>query len=269
VGNNHGPTPVEFLLHAIAACLTSGLANIAAARGVDLRHVESTVEGDIDLLGILGLHHDLESSAGEAHSLQRLAEVHLARGDRQTATRLLRRALPLARWSLIGLHLLHRIFGNMIDAAPDVEAARAVVDRAESTLVEEDRCSFCSIMFAAPAARACADAGDLDDARRYLKAAERSEALWEGTAWQASLVEIRAHIALAEHHDARAQRLFGDAGGHVRRRRPAVGRPALPVVTARTGASGAADSGRIPRPSRRSRPTDVAYASSSRRSDDR
>ena len=34
VGNNNGPTPVEFLLHAIAACLTSGLANIASARGV-------------------------------------------------------------------------------------------------------------------------------------------------------------------------------------------------------------------------------------------
>jgi uncharacterized OsmC-like protein len=55
VGNNNGPTPVEFLLHAIAACLTSGLANIAAARGVALREVSSTVEGDIDLLGILGL----------------------------------------------------------------------------------------------------------------------------------------------------------------------------------------------------------------------
>jgi uncharacterized OsmC-like protein len=55
VGTNHGPTPVEFLLHAIAACLTAGLANIAAARGVDLHEVSSTVEGDIDLLGILGL----------------------------------------------------------------------------------------------------------------------------------------------------------------------------------------------------------------------
>ncbi len=55
VGNNNGPTPVEFLLHAIAACLTSGLANIASARGVTLHRVRSTVEGDIDLLGILGL----------------------------------------------------------------------------------------------------------------------------------------------------------------------------------------------------------------------
>jgi uncharacterized OsmC-like protein len=55
VGRGNGPTPVEFLLHAIAACLTSGLANIAAARGVVLTEVSSTVEGDIDLLGILGL----------------------------------------------------------------------------------------------------------------------------------------------------------------------------------------------------------------------
>ena len=55
VGNDNGPTPVEFVLHALAACLTAGLANIAAARGVTLTEVTSTVEGDIDLLGILGL----------------------------------------------------------------------------------------------------------------------------------------------------------------------------------------------------------------------
>ena len=55
VGQDNGPTPVEYLLHAIAACLTSGLANIASVRGVELRSVSSTVEGDIDLLGILGL----------------------------------------------------------------------------------------------------------------------------------------------------------------------------------------------------------------------
>jgi uncharacterized OsmC-like protein len=55
VGNDHGPTPVEYVLHALAACLTAGIANIAAARNVKLTEVESTVEGDIDLLGILGL----------------------------------------------------------------------------------------------------------------------------------------------------------------------------------------------------------------------
>ena len=55
VGTDHGPTPVEYLLHAIAACLTAGLANIASARGITLHEVESSVEGDIDLNGILGL----------------------------------------------------------------------------------------------------------------------------------------------------------------------------------------------------------------------
>ncbi len=55
VGKDNAPTPVEFLLHALAACLTAGIANVAAARGVNLTEVESTVEGDIDLLGILGL----------------------------------------------------------------------------------------------------------------------------------------------------------------------------------------------------------------------
>jgi uncharacterized OsmC-like protein len=55
VGGDAGPTPVEYLLHALAACLTAGLVNIASARGVTLHEVRSTVEGDIDLNGILGL----------------------------------------------------------------------------------------------------------------------------------------------------------------------------------------------------------------------
>jgi uncharacterized OsmC-like protein len=90
VGTNHGPTPVEFLLHAIAACLTAGLANIAAARGITLRRVSSTVEGDIDLLGILGLsdqvrngyrqirvHFDVE---GDASREELAALVERSRG---------------------------------------------------------------------------------------------------------------------------------------------------------------------------------------------
>ena len=55
VGTGHAPTPVEFLLHAIAGCLTAGIANIAAARGVTLNRVTSTFEGDVNVLGILGL----------------------------------------------------------------------------------------------------------------------------------------------------------------------------------------------------------------------
>jgi uncharacterized OsmC-like protein len=61
VGQDNGPTPVEFVLHALAACLTAGLANIAAARRVRLTEVRSTVTGDIDLNGILGLHPDVRN----------------------------------------------------------------------------------------------------------------------------------------------------------------------------------------------------------------
>ena len=61
VGRDQGPTPVEFLLHALAACLTAGIANIAAARGVTLHEVQSTVEGNIDLRGILGISDEVRN----------------------------------------------------------------------------------------------------------------------------------------------------------------------------------------------------------------
>jgi uncharacterized OsmC-like protein len=61
VGRDNGPTPVEFVLHALASCLTAGLANIAAARGVTLTEVRSTLDGDIDLNGLLGLNPDVRN----------------------------------------------------------------------------------------------------------------------------------------------------------------------------------------------------------------
>jgi uncharacterized OsmC-like protein len=75
VGQDNGPTPVEFVLHALAACLTAGLANIAAARGINLTEVESTVEGDIDLLGILGLSDQVRNG------YQQIAVRFKVRGD--------------------------------------------------------------------------------------------------------------------------------------------------------------------------------------------
>jgi uncharacterized OsmC-like protein len=61
VGQDAAPTPVEFLLHAIASCITAGIGIIAAARGVKLTSVEATVEGDIDLRGILGLSDEVRN----------------------------------------------------------------------------------------------------------------------------------------------------------------------------------------------------------------
>jgi uncharacterized OsmC-like protein len=55
VGTDVAPSPVEFLLHALAACITAGIGNVAAARGIELTRVRSTVSGDIDLVGLLGI----------------------------------------------------------------------------------------------------------------------------------------------------------------------------------------------------------------------
>jgi DNA-binding SARP family transcriptional activator len=172
--------------------------------------------GDLDraereLLEAVDLHRDIDASAGQAHSLQRLAEVHVARGDRSGARELLERALPLARWSVISLHLLQRIHGTLIAAAPDPVAARGVVDRAEATLAETDRCAFCDVMLAAPAAIACADVGDIEDAYRHLAIAEQSAARWEGTAWPAAVLEARSHVAAAEGNDESSTALLTEA----------------------------------------------------------
>jgi uncharacterized OsmC-like protein len=58
VGTDTGANPAEYLLHALAACLTTSLVYVAAARGVRLTEVESTLEGDMDVQGALGLSDD-------------------------------------------------------------------------------------------------------------------------------------------------------------------------------------------------------------------
>jgi uncharacterized OsmC-like protein len=61
VGADQAPTPVEFLLHALGACLMAGVANIASARGVALTSVEARLEGDVDLRGLLGISSNVRN----------------------------------------------------------------------------------------------------------------------------------------------------------------------------------------------------------------
>lgn len=58
---DHGATPVETLLVALAGCLTAGVATVAANRGVSLRSVQARLEGDMDLRGILGIDPEVRN----------------------------------------------------------------------------------------------------------------------------------------------------------------------------------------------------------------
>jgi uncharacterized OsmC-like protein len=55
LGHNEGANPVEFLLHALAGCVTTTLVLHAAVRGITIRSLSSELEGDLDLRGLLGL----------------------------------------------------------------------------------------------------------------------------------------------------------------------------------------------------------------------
>jgi uncharacterized OsmC-like protein len=55
LGTDRGANPVEHLLHALASCVTTSMVYHAAARGIPVEQVESTLEGDLDLRGFLGL----------------------------------------------------------------------------------------------------------------------------------------------------------------------------------------------------------------------
>jgi len=56
-----GATPVEYVLVGLASCLTAGIAAVAQYRGIQLKKVAATIEGDMDLQGILGIDGDVRN----------------------------------------------------------------------------------------------------------------------------------------------------------------------------------------------------------------
>ena len=146
------------------------------------------------------LHRRIGSAGGESLALQRLAEAALLRGRADEARALLNRALDLARQShLLVRHLLPRIYGTMISAAPGPTAALALVDEAQCAITgPAEACRMCAVTLAVPAARACARAGAIDRARAYLDIARRGTMLWRGGAWHDAIAEAEAELAAAE-----------------------------------------------------------------------
>ena len=111
VGADQGPTPVEFLLHALGACLMAGVANIASARGVSLTSVEAKVEGEIDLQGILGLSDEVRNG------YQRMQVSFRIAGDAPPET--LRAIVEQSQ----ARSAVFDVLANGVDVAVDVDVA--------------------------------------------------------------------------------------------------------------------------------------------------
>ena len=90
-GGDNAATPTELMLTALAACLTAGIGNIASARQIKLDAVHVSVEGDVNLLGLLGLDDSVRNGFGairatvdikgdaEAEKLAAIVEQSVAR----------------------------------------------------------------------------------------------------------------------------------------------------------------------------------------------
>ena len=69
LGHGHGATPHEFVLHALASCITAGVATTAASREIELFDITATVRGKMDVQGILGIDPDVRNGFSEIEVL--------------------------------------------------------------------------------------------------------------------------------------------------------------------------------------------------------
>ncbi len=104
LGTDTGPNPAEYLLHALAACVTTSLVYSAAARKVKLTMVESTLEGEMDVRGALGLSDEVRNGfehvrvafriAGDAPE-EKLREVAARAQQRSAVYDIVTRGVPV------------------------------------------------------------------------------------------------------------------------------------------------------------------------------
>ena len=168
-------------------------------------------EARSNLQDAVGVYRELTADAGAAHSLQRLAEVELAMGNRAEAEDLARRALRQGRWSTMSRHVLPRIYGTLIRTAPNIPGGVTVAEEAAEVLDDPTSCVFCQVMIQVPLANVWASAGYPDRAEEHLMRARRSAMMWKGSAWKAAIAEASATIAESRGDMSEADRLLRNA----------------------------------------------------------
>ena len=175
--------------------------------------LSGALEGADEILARAAEMHDrARAPAGHAVAIERRAQAAVARGQRWRAARLLPKGFRLASSSRLEPHLVVRMHGVSVAAAPNDARAAEEVRRGDAALAGGDVCPTCSMSFVTAAAVAQARAGLLDDARRRLEEGERIAGMWRGGAWMAAVWEARAELRLAEGDHERAAALFREAG---------------------------------------------------------
>ncbi len=245
---------------AFADALATEADRLGAARGrgfaLTLRGEAQLLAGELagaerDLVEAHRLHQSIAAPTGEAHTLQRRAEVALYRGQRDDAARLLGEALQVARESDVGFHLFDRIYGTAITAAVDADAALAAVEEAEFAIRgPAETCPGCRITFAVPAAIAAARAGALDKAAAYgAEAKTLARVVMQLPAWDAAVDEVNGHLALASGDVEAGKGSLPRGSAPVPHGRPTAGRRPLrgsrqPLTRTRTPATSSTGTGR-------------------------
>jgi len=79
---DNGATPVEYILVGLAGCLTAGVASVAQFRGIQLRSVTAAIEGQMNVLGILGADPDIRNGF-EAITVRFAIDADASRDDLQ------------------------------------------------------------------------------------------------------------------------------------------------------------------------------------------
>ena len=157
------------------------------------------------------LHDEIGAVAGRVLSLQRLAEVALARGQKWRAGRLLQKAMGVAEANWLSPHLLLRLQAIAVETANSKTSQGAAIERGDRWLAAGNMCQPCSLGFRVASAIAFAEAGELEQAGRRIDDAERLAVMWQGGPWVAAVWEARGVQRRTQGNQEQAAALFREA----------------------------------------------------------
>jgi len=93
LGKDEGANPVEFLLHALAGCVTTTTVMHAAARKIPVQRLETSLEGDLDVRGLLGISDDVAKGYQQIRVTMKI--VSDAKGEEREALKNFYRLSPV------------------------------------------------------------------------------------------------------------------------------------------------------------------------------